>query len=278
MPREPRLKLQVPVRVFGMSKAGRPFVENAVTENVSRNGACLAAFPHEVKKYEILTLSHRDRKGRFRVVCCREQQGSRPKFQVGLRALESAQSIWSVDFSRATDECGPVERRVGQRLICGGVASIWRPGDKHFVRGTVADLSLTGCYVEMMMPLAVHDRVVLILKIRDSEIRTAADVRTAHPGMGMGLKFRDMAQTDRSCLQALLSRFGYSGSDQVDVRTDGATRKGLVDILEAKDDSSTRAGQTAGRVIRRKHDAAAGNFKGGHPIFTNRSGILLGSA
>jgi hypothetical protein len=233
LPREPRLKLQLPVRVCGMSKTGQPFVDNAVTENVSRSGARLAGLTCEVRKYDVLILSHQDRKARFRVIWSRNH-GSRPEFEVGLRALELSQNIWATDFSGARDECAPVERRVALRYICGGAASIWHPGAKYFVRGTVTDVSLTGCYVAMMVPLAVHDRVVVMLDINGTEVRTSAEVRTSHPGIGMGLKFSDLAETDQSSLRALISRLGDSGSYQIDFRAEGRDRKEVRETLDKK--------------------------------------------
>jgi hypothetical protein len=160
------------------------------------------------------------------------QWGTPPVFEIGLRALELAQCIWAVDFSGAMDECGPVERRIAQRCICYGAASIWHPGAKYFVRGTVADVSLSGCYVAMMTPLNVHDRVVLMLKINETEIRTAAEVRTSHPAMGMGLKFVDMSETARSSLRTLISRLGVSGADQIDVRSEERSGKEVKEILD----------------------------------------------
>jgi hypothetical protein len=233
MPREPRLKLQLPVHVYGVSKAGHPFVENTVTENISRSGVCLTGLTCEVRKYDILFLSHEDRKCRFRVIWSRNH-GSRPEFEIGLRALEFAQNVWAIDFSGAMDECGPVERRIAQRYICSGAASIWHPGAKYFVRGTVTDLSLTGCYVAMATPLDVHDRVVLMVNINGTEVRTAAEVRTSHPGMGMGLKFRDLVETDRASLRVLISRLVDSGSCQTDVRADGRDKKAVKGVLGDK--------------------------------------------
>jgi hypothetical protein len=234
MPREPRLRLPLPVRVFGINKDGRPFVANAITENVSRNGVCLTGLTCDVRINEVLTLSHQDRKGRFRVIWSR-QHGTQSTFQIGLRSLDLTQSFWAVDFSGVMDECGPVERRVAPRYICGGVVSIWQPGAKHFVRGTVADLSLSGCYVEMMTPLNVHDRVVLMLNVNETEVRVAAEVRTSHPGMGMGLKFRDLSKPDQSSLLALISRLNHSGTSPIDVRAEGKSRREVREILEEKE-------------------------------------------
>jgi hypothetical protein len=224
-----------------MSKDGRAFIENTIAENVSRNGVRLTGLSCEVRKDEVLILSHQNRKGRFRVIWSR-QHGIPPVFQVGLRALDLAQNIWAIDFSGREDECKPVERRAAQHQISGGVASISHAGTRCLLHGTVADLSLDGCYVEVAAPLNVdnrvilmpslnaHDRVGLILSINGTEIRTAAEVRTFHPGMGMGLKFVDVAETDRARLRALIARTDYSGSGQIDVGAERRSGKKVPDI------------------------------------------------
>jgi hypothetical protein len=214
MSREPRLKLQVPVRVFGMSKGGRAYVTKALTENVSRTGVYLSGLTTEIRKNEVLILAHQDRKSPFRVMWCRRHD-TQSTFDAGLRALEPAKNIWAVDFAEVlADECGPVERRVANRHICAGGISIYSPGTKKFMRGTVADLSLSGCYVEMMAPLNVGDKVALVLQVRDTEMRATAEVRTSHPGMGMGLRFKDLAEKDRSSLKAVISMLERSNPTQ----------------------------------------------------------------
>ena len=104
------------------------------------------------------------------------------------------------------------------------------------LRGTVADLSLDGCYVEAVTPLNVHDRVVLVLNINGTEIRTAAEVKTSHPGMGVGLKFRDMAEKDRTGLRSLISRLGYFGLGRLTFRAKGDSRN-FREILDEPDES-----------------------------------------
>jgi len=125
-----------------------------------------------------------------------------------------------------------VDQRVTQRYPCSGGASIWQPDAKHFLRGTVVDLSLGGCYVEMMTPLKVHDLVVLTLGINGTEVRMAAEVRTSHPGIGMGLKFKDLAETDRSRLRDLVFKLGDSEIGQIDIMVDVRSR---IEILEKED-------------------------------------------
>ena len=225
MSREPRLKLQLPVRVFGMSRVGRPYVENAITESISRYGVSLSGLSYELQRKELLILAHQGRKGPFRVIWSRRHD-TRPMFEAGLRALETGRSIWRIDFSGVTrDECGPVERRVAHRYVCTGGISIYHPSTKHFMRGTVADLSLSGCYVEIMAPLNAHEKAALVLTVGDVEVRATAEVRTSHPGMGMGLKFKDLAESDKANLRTLISRLGHSTTGETPELDEARLRK-----------------------------------------------------
>ncbi len=140
----------------------------------------------------------------------------------------------------------PVDQRVTERYPCGGGVSIWQAGAKHFLRGTVVDLSLGGCYVEMMTPLKVQDLVVLTLNINGTEVRMAAEVRTSHPGMGMGLKFKDLTETDRTRVRDLVFKLGDSGTGQIDVMADVRSR---IEILEEED------------ILQREYEKRRGGYR-----------------
>jgi len=53
-------------------------------------------------------------------------------------------------------------REPEQRHFCGGVASILHPEINYLLHGTVTDLSLGGCYVDVAAPLSVGARTVLM--------------------------------------------------------------------------------------------------------------------
>jgi hypothetical protein len=112
--------------------------------------------------------------------------------------------------------CNPLHtRRRIARFDEQTAESGFKPGTKYVVRSPVDELSLDGCYVAMVTPLNVHDRLFLTLKIHGTEVHTEAEVLTSHPGLGMRLKFVNMAETERAGLQALIARLGYSGSGPV---------------------------------------------------------------
>ena len=71
--------------------------------------------------------------------------------------------------------------------------------------GTLNDLSLHGCYIEVSNTFAVGTRVDLVLKSCDITIRSAGLVRASYPGLGMGICFAGIEPVQHLHLQELLS-------------------------------------------------------------------------
>ncbi|MGA2962795.1 MAG: PilZ domain-containing protein [Candidatus Korobacteraceae bacterium] len=255
--KEMRLQLALPVRVFAENAEGESFEQDCTTVDLTVNGLRVEGITQTLRRGAVISVSYGAKSVPVRVMWMG------PRGHVGLRAFSGWNNFWgrvipqipgdgfpdstyrreakpdrkpapsgTVLVAREATERGPMERRGEDRYICGGAVSIWQPDAKRLVNGTVADLSLGGCYVEMMTPLNVHDRVVITLNIEGTEVRTAAEVRTSHPGMGMGLKFSDLADSDRSHLRALLSRLGHSGTDQIDLRAEAKAGIGARDPIE----------------------------------------------
>jgi hypothetical protein len=93
---EPRVTLQLPVSLYGMDKWGDDFSEDTVTENVSRQGACVETI-HELELGTVIELSAF--KGRFhaqaRVTIVWSRKSQSGKYRVGLRFVESSEN-WIV--------------------------------------------------------------------------------------------------------------------------------------------------------------------------------------
>jgi c-di-GMP-binding flagellar brake protein YcgR len=70
-------------------------------------------------------------------------------------------------------------------------------------RADTADLSLSGCYVEMSFTLAVGTKLDLVLWVEDHRLPAKGVVVTHHPQFGNGIEFVEISQED----QAKLARF-----------------------------------------------------------------------
>src|SRR5947208_1145430 len=63
--REPRVELQLPIRVFGTDSNGKAFSENLVTVDVSRRGAKLTNIQAQLRVGETIGMTYGQTKGRF---------------------------------------------------------------------------------------------------------------------------------------------------------------------------------------------------------------------
>ena len=61
-----------------------------------------------------------------------------------------------------------------------------------------ADLSLSGCYVEMSFTLPVGTKLDLILWVEDERLAAKGVVVTHHPQFGNGIEFVGMSQEDQA--------------------------------------------------------------------------------
>lgn len=218
--RKPRLAIQLPVRIWGMTAAGSPFIQLAQTLNISLHGVCVAEVKPVVLPSEILGLSYQERKGRYRVVWAERAVASQSAL-LGLHALDLESDIWRKDFSLVSDTTRLVERRGAPRFACEGSVSLWQPGKKHPIFTAIADISLHGCYVNLMTPLPVASELSLLLNVDEAIIRAAASVRTSHPGVGMGLQFAAMEAAGQLALQELIARLAQrSTSSSANESTD----------------------------------------------------------
>lgn len=64
-----------------------------------------------------------------------------------------------------------------------------RPGTGTPVRGQTADISLGGCYVEIMLTQQVSTEVGIVLWVGDRKICGSGMVVSRHPNFGNGIKF-----------------------------------------------------------------------------------------
>src|SRR6185437_11641658 len=96
-------------------------------------------------------------------------------------------------LDRATPEesVSPIgkERRRSPRQDCRLDAQVLATNSSLRMRGTITDLSLTGCYVEMLSPLPVDAEAEVVLSVGSSTLHILGKVRTSRPGLGMGIEF-----------------------------------------------------------------------------------------
>lgn len=224
--REPRLERNFEVKVWGMDRHGKPFMQHAHTLDITHSGARLVGVEC-VNVGEIIGIQNGDRKARFKVVWVGRE--NTPKAgQVGVHCLEPEKSIFGPQpqtaaaepdfFSAAAPASGfeparstrPVKkdvvavRRKHPRYPCTGGVELRQQESGPPAWGSLSDISLTGCYVETVSTLPVGSMVLFHLRTHNLEVRGRATVKTSHHAVGIGIAFLHLSQEDQQNLEFLI--------------------------------------------------------------------------
>ncbi len=119
----------------------------------------------------------------------------------------SAGAAARADSKTRTATAGPgfKDRRQSPRLRCSGSVEFRAAGSDVRMWGTLTDVSLHGCYVEMNATFPVDTKVDLILKSFGIRIHTGGTVRATYPSLGMGICFADVEPLEQLQLRQLLA-------------------------------------------------------------------------
>jgi hypothetical protein len=203
---QPRKQIEVPVRIFGTDTHGQVFSEKVSTVNISRTGAELAGVRAKLSLDEIVGLTYANNRVHFRVKWI-GAEGTSKAGNVGLLNIAPEKPLWDFPLSpEAVDEFQPgsIERRKNPRFRCQNPVEVHVQQGASFW-GTVADLSLGGCYIEMPLPLQPGTK--LKVGIWFGQIKAWADAQVAHrtPGLGIGLRFIQISDQDLDHIRRFLA-------------------------------------------------------------------------
>ncbi|MBZ5653957.1 MAG: PilZ domain-containing protein [Acidobacteriia bacterium] len=112
----------------------------------------------------------------------------------------------------AASSPGSKERRRSPRFRCSGSAEFWPEGSDVRMWGTLTDVSLHGCYVEMNNTFPVGTRVSLNLESVGIKVRVVATVRVSYPFLGMGMCFLQIEPGQQLQLEKLLAALSGQSS------------------------------------------------------------------
>jgi hypothetical protein len=96
-------------------------------------------------------------------------------------------------------------RRQSPRLRCSGSVEFRAQDSNVRMWGTLTDVSLHGCYVEMNATSPAGAKVDLVLKSFGIRIEVSGTVRTSYPFLGMGICFDEIAPAQLLQLKQLLN-------------------------------------------------------------------------
>ncbi|HTS13169.1 MAG TPA: PilZ domain-containing protein [Candidatus Limnocylindrales bacterium] len=217
---EPRIAISYPVLVRGFDSRGTPFAVRAETYDVSTSGASLKGLNGLVEIGKNIEIEFGDQKAWYRVQWVGGSSSAKAG-KVGVHCLER-KYIWDVpakppepdtfdETSAAPRMEGAVaasawngtERRLFRRSGCRIEAQVSIPGSTVQLPGRVTDISLGGCYVEMLAPLPIDTMVELTLSTDEITLRASGKVRASQAGLGMGVAFACMGSSDFEKLRKL---------------------------------------------------------------------------
>jgi len=89
--REPRILAKLHVRIAGIDTSGRPILLMVPTRNVSRQGALLEGVQGMLKVGEIVAITYKTSKARFRVTWVGDAERAG---QIGVQSVETEKCIW----------------------------------------------------------------------------------------------------------------------------------------------------------------------------------------
>jgi len=216
---EPRLSVDLPVRIWGMNADGRPFSQHARAQNISSEGALLTLVESELKVGDVIGIQCDDRKTRCSVIWVMNT-GPVKKNQVGVKLVADQECPWKnyLPLDGATVKIDPSNRRRFYRHKIMLPLELRDERVNAPLRINATDVSGNGCYVESIMPLPLGTVLRVDFWLDAEHIHITAVVRTCDPGVGNGIEFTGMPAEMKERMQAYLDSIdpprGVSGSKQ----------------------------------------------------------------
>src|SRR5580658_5668097 len=90
---EPRLSVDLPVRIWGMSADGRPFSHSARAQNISSEGALISGVENELRVGDVIGVQCDEKKTRCTVIWAMNT-GPAKKNQVGVKMVADQECPW----------------------------------------------------------------------------------------------------------------------------------------------------------------------------------------
>jgi hypothetical protein len=202
---EPRLTVDLPVRIWGMSAEGRAFSQHCRAQNISTDGALLSGVECELKVGDVIGVQCGDKKARCAVVWAMNT-GFVNKNQVGIKVMPEQECPWKsyLPLDGATVTIAASNRRRFQRHKIRLPIELRDERVKAPTRISATDVSGNGCYVETMLPLPIGTVLRIDFWLDSDHLNISAVVRTCDPGVGNGIEFTGMPPEAKARMQTYL--------------------------------------------------------------------------
>ena len=138
------------------------------------------------------------------------------------------------------------ERRRSPRLRCSGSVEFRVQDSDVRMWGTLTDISLHGCYVEMSATFPLNAKVSLVLSSCGIRVQAPGTVRASYPALGMGICFGEIETAELTNLKRLLGILaGHPASSPVVPVADNGLDAGMMDAIASADPAAFLAEITA---------------------------------
>jgi hypothetical protein len=206
--------------VRGKDSRGSPFTITAQTHDITATGASLNGLKGIADVGSKIEIEYQSRRAMYRIQWI-GKVGTPRSGHAGVKCLEPGNYIWGVPLGEwAPDTFDPdradaqkptaapliehpavpssaqIERRHFPRVSCRIEASVVDELSGMNLPVKVTDVSLGGCYVEMLAPLPINSFVELTLDTSRGAIQARGKVIAAQTGMGMGIAFTAISPED----------------------------------------------------------------------------------
>ena len=94
---EPRVDVNLPIRVFGMDAEGQPFSQKAQARNISLHGAKVAGLEKQLKPGDVVGVQFGDQKARCKVIWVVDA-GPVQKIEAGVKMVEGQPCPWQKEM------------------------------------------------------------------------------------------------------------------------------------------------------------------------------------
>ena len=223
---QPRKPVEVPVRIFGADSHGQVFSEKVTTVNVSRNGVEVAGVRPDVGLDEIVGLTYGSQSRALPRQVDRRTWNSPSRARGPTQHRPRKTAVGFPPAADARDDYQPTLSTTASILATAvRIRSRFTFPRGHLFGVRVADLSLSGCYVEIPIPLELGKN--LKVGIWFGQTKAWAEARVAHttPGMGVGLRFTEISDQDLDQIRRYIQNL--SPFARIPFRTAAATQKKL---------------------------------------------------
>ena len=231
-----RLKLVLPVRLWGVDTTGKPFHQMAHTLNVNHSGARLGGVRVLMPIDEIVGVQYKHKKARFKVVWL-GRPGTKSEEQLGITRIQGEPEIWPLELPTVVihDEYEPpppkksdLDKRDVRRYACsGGIEVRQRHAKGPGVWAALTDISMGGCFSQMASPFPKDTNIDFTIRIGTVEIRGVGAIRSSLMGVGMGVDFLTLPGPDKERLEYLIEKFskGDISPDEAPFASDEVSRR-----------------------------------------------------